>query len=370
MASVEIAVDDLSASLAFYETHGFFVERIGPADAPTVAEIEGHGLRLRLVAVSPPSGPTSAVPLRLRRPCAAHESPAVLRAPEGTELALVPAAPPPGPVPAPAGRAAAVEVTHAGGSQFAPGRAGLEYRDLLPREHASGRWIASHIRIVDGGLTRDYVHWHAIRLQLIYVRRGWVRLAYEGHAAFTAVAGDCVLQPPRIRHKVIASSPGLEVVEVACPASHETTADRGMALHERDGDAAPAGDAAREWDGQRFSHHVAASSPAREPWRGGAAGFEARDLGVGAATRGLAGARVVVATAAGAGAAPARAHGGELCFLFVDEGAAELVCGDQAHALGPGDAALVPAGVPHALQRVSPDLRLLEVTLPGELPLA
>ena len=105
------------------------------------------------------------------------------------------------------------------------------------------------------------------------------------------------------------------------------------------------------------------------PWRG-ASGFAARDLGIAAGTRGLAGARVVVATAAGAGTAPTRAHTGELCVLFIDEGSVDLEAGADTHTLGAGDAVLVPAGLPHALSRASHDLRLLEVTLPGELPLA
>jgi hypothetical protein len=34
-----------------------------------------------------------------------------------------------------------------------------------------------------------------------------------------------VLQPPEIRHRVLESSPGLEVIEIGCPAVHETIAD-------------------------------------------------------------------------------------------------------------------------------------------------
>jgi hypothetical protein len=44
------------------------------------------------------------------------------------------------------------------------------------------------------------------------------------------MAGDMVLQPPGIRHRVLESSPGLEVVEISCPALHETFADHEMEL--------------------------------------------------------------------------------------------------------------------------------------------
>ena len=53
-------------------------------------------------------------------------------------------------------------------------------------------------------------------------RRGWVRLVYEDQGEpFVLKAGDLVLQPPEIRHRVLESSTGLEVVEIASPAVHE-----------------------------------------------------------------------------------------------------------------------------------------------------
>jgi hypothetical protein len=41
-------------------------------------------------------------------------------------------------------------------------RAGMQYRDLIPGR-LGGRFIASHIRIPDGGDVPDYVHYHRIR---------------------------------------------------------------------------------------------------------------------------------------------------------------------------------------------------------------
>src|SRR5690349_7367988 len=101
----------------------------------------------------------------------------------------------------------------------------MRYRDLLPGRQG-GRFIASAIRIDQGGPVPDYVHYHRVRFQLLYCVRGWVRVVYEGQGdPFVMAPGDCVLQPPRIRHRVLESSPGLEVIEVAGPAEHETLAD-------------------------------------------------------------------------------------------------------------------------------------------------
>src|SRR6185436_13024852 len=105
------------------------------------------------------------------------------------------------------------------------GRAGMRYRDLIPGRQG-GRFIASHIAIPEGGPVADYVHHHFVRVQLIYCHRGWVRVVYEDQGApFMLEAGDCVLQPPGIRHRVLESSVGLEVIEIGSPAVHETFAD-------------------------------------------------------------------------------------------------------------------------------------------------
>ena len=89
------------------------------------------------------------------------------------------------------------------------------YRDLIPGR-LGGRYIASHITIPEGGPVADWVHYHRIAFQLIVVRRGWVRVVYEDQGEpFVMSAGDLVLQPPGIRHRVLESSPGLEVVEIS-----------------------------------------------------------------------------------------------------------------------------------------------------------
>jgi len=134
------------------------------------------------------------------------------------------------------------------------GRAGMQYRDLIP-SRLGGRFIASHIRIPTGGPVPDYVHFHKIRFQMIFCKAGWTRLVYEDQGdEFILEAGDCVLQPPEIRHRVLEASAGLEVIEIGCPAVHETFADQAMEL--------PTGRTIpdRDFGGQRFVRHIAKSA--------------------------------------------------------------------------------------------------------------
>ncbi|MGH7005227.1 MAG: cupin domain-containing protein, partial [Alphaproteobacteria bacterium] len=245
----------------------------------------------------------------------------------------------------------------AGGANWGVGRAGMLYRDLIP-DRQNGRFIASHIRIPQGGPVPDYVHFHKIRFQAIYCYKGWVRLVYEDQGPpFVMQAGDCVLQPPEIRHRVLESSPGLEVIEIGCPAHHMTCVEHTMTLPN-------AGfDPAHDFGGQRFVHHVAAKAEWR-PWR--LAGFAARDTGIGAATDGLAG--VKVARVAGTQKGETVSHQGEFLLLFVLEGGALLKAeGHGAERLAAGDAVTIPARLPHALADCTADLQLLEVALPAEL---
>ena len=233
----------------------------------------------------------------------------------------------------------------------------MRYRDLIP-DRQGGRFIASHIRILEGGPVPDYVHRHRVRFQLIYCYRGWVRVVYEDQGApFVLQAGDAVLQPPEIRHRVLESSPGLEVIEVSCPAEHETLADLELEL------PTPVARPERDFGGQRFVRHEASRAdwaPARDT------GFEARDLGIAAATRGMAVARVVRwrGQAPGAFASDAElvAHDAELLFSFVLEGAATLDCSGRER-VSAGDAFVIPAGRGYALRECTPELQLLEVLL-------
>jgi quercetin dioxygenase-like cupin family protein len=227
------------------------------------------------------------------------------------------------------------------------GRAGMRYRDLIP-SRLGGRYIASHITIPEGGPVADWVHFHRIAVQALMVARGWVRVVYEDQGEpFVLSAGDLVLQPPGIRHQVLESSPGLEVVEIAAPAFHATFADHEMTL--------PNGtiDPSRDFSGQRFLRHVA--SEARwTPFQGG----EAQQTAMRTATGGIADFRTLRAAGATIDMPP---HNGELVFGFVLEGTADLRFG-EGHALQRADAFAIPPGEAWSLENMSDDFRLLHVT--------
>lgn len=305
---------DLDRAIALFSQLGLRLDAIFPADDPTVAALSGRGARVRLVRAG------------------------------AADL------PDPGDIPA---LRPAFSVVHAG-TDWRTGRAGMQYRDLLP-DRQGGRYIASHIRIPDGGPVPDYVHFHVIQFQIIYCYRGWVRVVYEGQGEpFVMQAGDCVLQPPRIRHRVLEASPGLEVLELGMPAIHATHVDHDLAL------PTPTLDPDRDFDGQRFVRFTAASArftPAP------LLGFDACELGIAAATRGLAGVSVLRARDPGR---LALRHDAELWFHVVLRG--ELTLDDQ-HRLGPADAFTIPAGQSFTWSHASQDLELLEVTLPARVTL-
>ncbi len=340
---------DVSQALQFYvEQLGFRLDVIFPADAPRVAMISGYGMRIRL------DRDADAAPATLYLSCKGQwqhgfdtsEKPL---APDGTRIfrlaELYESVAPPLLVPE-------IIVQRAEGSPWSLGRAGMQYRDLIP-SRLNGRYIASHIRIPDGGPVPDYVHHHQVQFQLIYCRRGSVRVVYEDQGpAFTMEAGDCVLQPPHIRHRVLESSPGLEVIEVSCPAEHLTLVDHDMEL--------PTGSLNRDRDfaGQSFVLHKAACSA----WRPGPyTGFESADTEIEIATRGFASVRTVRCTNLQSEAA---VDADSKCwFNFVLEGAATLECVEKGWGLSAGDAFVIPPATPFSLSPNSTELKLLQVSL-------
>lgn len=236
-------------------------------------------------------------------------------------------------------------LTRGGGS--GEGRAGMLYRDLIPGR-LGGRYIASHITIPDGGPVSDWVHFHRIAFQLIYVRTGRVRVVYEDQGEpFVLNDGDMVLQPPEIRHRVLESSPGAEVIEIGSPAEHETYADHAMELPN---DAVKP---ERRFSGQRFLRHTAADAP-WTPFLGG----EAQETAVHEATGGLAQVRTIRSTGTPLTFPP---HAGELVFGFVLDGSARLESRGT-FPIGRGDAFAIPPGEPWALSAATPEFRLLHVT--------
>ena len=225
-AQVLILCAALEPNLAFWtERLGFRIEAIFPADDPTTAMISGHGLQLRLQ--QGPDGAVQTIYLLCDDALLTGAGQTTLTAPSGVVVKLVDANPP---MHTPTTVQKLVLTRATGNDTWGLGRAGLRYRDLLPGRHG-GAFIASHIRVLDGGPVPDYVHFHKIRFQTIFCRKGWVRVLYQGQGeSFVMHEGDCVLQPPMIRHRVLESSAGAEVVEVSAPAEHITMADHDLAL--------------------------------------------------------------------------------------------------------------------------------------------
>lgn len=349
---VSMKSGNLGADLEFFTGRlGLRLDTIFPADNPVIAVLSGHGLRLRLdrhATVAP-----GVLRLRCLHPDAFAGGVRELIAPNGVRIQIVDAGE----------RLQTPKTQHAFsvrlGSEdnsWGVGRAGMQYRDLIPGR-LGGAIIASHIRIPDAGPVPDSVHYHTVGFQLIFCHHGWVRLVYEDQGPpFVLKAGDCLIQPPEIRHRVLESSANLQVIEVGVPAEHITTMDHEMEL------PTPVHRPDRWFGGQRFClsrADEAAWTPSRM------SGFQARETGVSAATGGVASVRLV---------RPAQpstnewtSHNADILFTFVRSGSMTLRANDASlHRLSEGDAYVIPPGMKVALDDCSEDLQLLEVALPGE----
>lgn len=306
MSEREIVCEDLNLAIDDLRRDGFRLDVIYPADRPHGAELSKGDTRVRLTTDRDAPRPSGALP---------NFQPEFVLTRRGGD----------------------------GGS----GRAGMLYRDLIPKR-LGGRYIASHITIPQGGPVADWVHYHHIAFQLIVVHSGWVRVVYEDQGGpFVMNAGDMVLQPPGIRHRVLESSPGLEVIEISAPALHETFADHEMEL------PGARQNPERNFEGQRFLRHVA-SKIGWMPFGEG----ESRDSDVSQATGGLAEARVIRPVG---DTIRFSGHNGELVFGFVLDGSAQLEF-QGVHQLNPADSFVIPPEEPWVLRAASPDFRLLHVT--------
>lgn len=351
-AEVILPSPDFDAALAFFrETLGFRLDAIHPADDPAVASLSGFGLRLRLDRDA--EGPPPHLRIASREPSTVLNGAREVTAPNGATIAVVDADPPLDLPPLDQSLTILKADGANDGGGWGVGRAGMLYRDLIPAREG-GRFIASHIRIPDGGPVPDNVHFHKIRFQMIYNYKGWVRLVYEDQGEpFVMGPGDCVLQPPEIRHRVLECSDGLEVVEIGSPADHMTLLDHDLPL--------PTGRhlPERDFGGQRFVLHRAAEAG----WTAAdMAGFDVRDLGIADATGGLA--EVSVLRQAAEEIDVATRHAGEFLFHFVLDGRMTLTVDDgEAQGLAAGDCFTLPKDVPFRVSAASGPLELLRVRL-------
>lgn len=101
-------------------------------------------------------------------------------------------------------------------------RSFFEYRDLGIRDATEGRFMAHVIRAKQACTDGTGYHRHPLDFQMFYVLRGSVKFRYEGEGEFDLVAGDCVHQPPGIRHELVSCSDDCELLEITSPADFET----------------------------------------------------------------------------------------------------------------------------------------------------
>ena len=114
-------------------------------------------------------------------------------------------------------------VSHARDAVFERGlRAFFAYRDLGIRQATGGRVVAHVIRAAEGGAISSQPHLHRTSFQLVYVLKGWIAFEYEGQGEVRLEAGDCVHQPPGIRHRELGHSDDVELLEIVMPGDFST----------------------------------------------------------------------------------------------------------------------------------------------------
>ena len=342
-AEVVVPCIELDPTLAFFTSElDFRIEMITPADNPTTAIISGYGVRLCLRS----GGSGKGITLRLNSSSRATQT---LHAPNGTTIEIINASTA---VVLPELKESLVVTPLTSDASWTVGRAGMRYRDLIP-SRLGGAFIASHIHIPRGGPVPDYVHYHRIKFQMIYCKSGWVRVIYEDQGeSFVMNAGDCVLQPPEIRHRVLESSDNLEVIEIGAPAEHETFAEHTITL------PTPTLRPDRDFSGQRFVRHIADQTPWL-PWRH--SGFEARNTGIDQATAGLASALTVRADKSAVIAESK--HRSQLMFIFILSGSATLKTGNdhEIKQLSIGTSVTLPSTLNFKFEAIADDTQFLLV---------
>lgn len=229
----EIECDNLNLSLELYTGNGFRLDMIFPADSPREALVSKGNQIVRLIQKFP----------EVKKP----------------EILVE--------------RSADAFAQDDASSTWVKGRAGMEYRDLIPGR-LDGKIIVSHIRLPFAGVVPDSVHYHKIDFQMIYCKRGRIQVVYEDQGPpFWLETGDCILQPPEIRHRVLYSEAGAEVIEVSSPAEHVTWIDHELLL------PTSALNPEKDFGGSKFVHHRSKTSVDLLD------SYE-RDTGIGAATGG------------------------------------------------------------------------------------
>lgn len=98
----------------------------------------------------------------------------------------------------------------------------FEYRVLGIRDATDGKVTAHVIRARPGEPVTGGTHLHTVEFQMIYCLKGWIRFHYEGVGDVLLTPGTCVHQPPGIKHRELAHSDDLELLEIVMPADFAT----------------------------------------------------------------------------------------------------------------------------------------------------
>lgn len=346
-AEVVLPCANINETLEFFRDQLCFkLYTIFPSDDPQVAVLFGHGVSIRLNRNH--EGEPGTIRLLSDDPDLIGTT---LTAPNGTQVTFADAHPKLV-IPPPTNELVISKLndTSRNRPQWTQGRAGMRYRDLVP-SRLGGHIIASHIAIPNAGPVGDYVHYHKVHFQMIFCFKGSVKVLYEDNGGLLEITpGDCFLQPPEIRHQVMESSQGLEVVEITCPSNHMTFPDNDMDLPNDQVDLN------KSYHGQKFVHHIAKDAPWQQ-WR--LEGFEARDVEINQATNGIA--DVKVARPVAAPNSITLKHNCPMLFNFVLAGHFDL----DGDTLEPGDSFIMPPDREHTFFNFSNDLELLEVALPA-----
>ncbi len=350
-AEICLSTSDLSGDIPFFlNTLKMRMDTIYPADNPSIASFSGHGVRVLLEQANTTA--PGLMRILTDDPDGFAGGQRSLQSPGGTRVEIDQLNPP---LVLPETEHAFVVRRLADQAPWVIGRAGMQYRDLVP-SRLGGAMIASHIRIADAGPVGDMVHFHKVGFQLIFCVNGWVDVVYEDQGdPIRLTRGSCFIQPPEIRHRVLHSGDNLEVVEIGVPADHITEIEHAMTLPNGKGDPD------REWDGQKFVHNQAEGAEWR-PFR--VPGFKALDTTISANTKSVAGVKVYRPDG---GDAPWSSHDADIHFSFVMQGGVTLEGeGKDPYRLERGDAFVIPPGMQTRLSAPSDDLEVMEVTLPGE----
>ena len=101
-------------------------------------------------------------------------------------------------------------------------RAYFEYRDLGIRRARITCATTLPFVARPGKAPHGEWHYHDVKVQFVYVLKGWVLFEYEGVGKVMMKAGSCFYQPPRIRHRELAHSKNVEMIEIVGPAGFKT----------------------------------------------------------------------------------------------------------------------------------------------------